>query len=121
MKTFGLIGVGLMGENLTLNIESKGYSVAVYDIDKEKVNRFINGRAKNKKISGAESLQDLVTQLERPRKIMMMIQAGSPVDQVIEGLIPFLSKGDIILTAAIPILSIQSEGQSILKKKVFTL
>jgi 6-phosphogluconate dehydrogenase len=97
MKTIGLIGVGVMGENLTLNMESKGFSVAVYDIDKEKVNKFVNGRGSNRRISGAESLKDLVDQLEKPRKIMMMVHAGSAVDNVIEGLIPYLDKGDIII------------------------
>jgi 6-phosphogluconate dehydrogenase len=97
MKAIGLIGVGVMGENLALNMESKGFPVAVYDINTQKVNAFVNGRAKGKKISSASDLKDLVDQLETPRKIMMMIQAGSPVDQVIESLIPLLSKGDILI------------------------
>jgi 6-phosphogluconate dehydrogenase len=93
----GLIGIGVMGENLTLNIENKGFSVTVYDISKEKVEKFIAGRARGKKIQGADSLQEFVQFLTRPRRIMMMVQAGKAVDDVIESLLPFLDKGDIVI------------------------
>ena len=93
----GLIGIGVMGENLTLNIENKGFSVTVYDISKEKVEKFIAGRALGKKIQGADSLQEFVQFLTRPRRIMMMVQAGKAVDDVIESLLPFLDKGDIVI------------------------
>jgi 6-phosphogluconate dehydrogenase len=93
----GLIGIGVMGENLTLNIENKGFSVTVYDISKEKVEKFIAGRACGKKIQGADSLQEFVQFLTRPRRIMMMVQAGKAVDDVIESLLPFLDKGDIVI------------------------
>ncbi|MGE5804314.1 MAG: decarboxylating NADP(+)-dependent phosphogluconate dehydrogenase [Ignavibacteria bacterium] len=96
-SNIGLIGVGLMGENLSLNMESKGFSVAVYDIDKEKVKKFVNGRAKGKKITGTYSLEELTASLELPRKIMMMVPAGKIVDETIELLIPHLSKGDILI------------------------
>jgi 6-phosphogluconate dehydrogenase len=93
----GLIGIGVMGENLSLNMESKGFTVAVFDIDKAKVDNFVNGRAKGKKIIGTHSVKELVDALEKPRKVMMMVQAGKTVDSVIEELIPLLDKGDIII------------------------
>jgi 6-phosphogluconate dehydrogenase len=97
MKAIGLIGIGVMGENLALNMESKGFPVAVYDIDKDKVKRFLTGRAESRKISGADSLEELVEQLEKPAKIMIMIHAGPAIDNIIEALIPYLDKGDIII------------------------
>jgi len=93
----GLIGIGVMGENLVLNMESKGFSVSVFDIAREKVERFVLGRAKGKNIFQCLSLQELVLSLESPRKIMMMVPAGEPVDEIIEKLIPFLEKGDIVI------------------------
>lgn len=92
-----LIGIGVMGENLALNIDSKNYSVVVYDIDSAKVEKFINGRAKGKKIYSASSFADVVSKLESPRKIFMMVPAGKPVDDVINEFIPLLSKGDILI------------------------
>ncbi|NCQ19230.1 MAG: NADP-dependent phosphogluconate dehydrogenase, partial [Ignavibacteria bacterium] len=77
----GLIGIGVMGENLVLNMESKGFSVSVFDIAREKVERFVLGRAKGKNIFQCLSLQELVISLESPRKIMMMVPAGKPVDE----------------------------------------
>jgi len=96
-SNIGLIGVGLMGENLSLNMESKGFSVSVYDIDKEKVKKFVNGRGSGKKITGTYSLEELTASLELPRKIMMMVPAGKIVDETIELLLPHLSKGDILI------------------------
>lgn len=96
-SNIGLIGIGLMGENLTLNIESKGFSVSVFDISKEKVERFVSGRGSGKKITGCHSIEELIKSLERPRKIMLMVQAGKVVDEVIESLIPHMDKGDIII------------------------
>ncbi len=96
-SNIGLIGIGLMGENLTLNIESKGFSVSVFDISKEKVEKFISGRGSGKKITGCHSIEELIKSLERPRKIMLMVQAGKVVDEVIESLIPHMDKGDIII------------------------
>lgn len=93
----GLIGVGVMGENLVLNMESKGFSVAVFDISKEKVEKFVTGRGKGKNIQGCYSVQELIESLAPPRKIMLMVPAGKPVDEIIEILIPFLEKGDIII------------------------
>lgn len=93
----GLVGLAVMGENLVLNMESKGFSVAVYNRTTEKVTRFIEGRAKGKNISGAYTLAELVDQLKKPRKVMMMVKAGSAVDTIIDHLIPLLNKGDIII------------------------
>ncbi len=93
----GLVGLAVMGENLVLNMESKGFSVAVYNRTIEKVNKFIDGRAAGKNISGAFTLAELVDQLKKPRKVMMMIKAGSAVDTIIDHLIPLLDKGDIII------------------------
>ncbi|MGE5351917.1 MAG: decarboxylating NADP(+)-dependent phosphogluconate dehydrogenase [Acidobacteriota bacterium] len=96
-SNIGLVGIGVMGENLALNMESKGSSVTVYDISKEKIDNFTSGRAKGKNILGACSLEELAASLEKPRKIMMMVQAGKTVDDVIESLIPFLDEGDILI------------------------
>lgn len=93
----GMIGLAVMGENLVLNIESKGFSVAAFDIDSQRMNQFKANRAQGKNIVFAESLADLVAKLETPRKVMMMIRAGNPVDQVISSLIPLLAPGDIII------------------------
>lgn len=94
---FGMIGLAVMGENLTMNIESRGFSVGVFDIDLARVKNFEETKAKNKNIITNYSLKDFVENLEKPRKIMMMIRAGSPVDQVIEQLLPLVEEGDIII------------------------
>lgn len=93
----GLIGLAVMGENLVLNMESKGYQVSVYNRSTEKVDNFVNARGKDKNIVGTYSLEELVTSLERPRKVMMMIKAGPAVDATIEALLPHLEQGDIII------------------------
>lgn len=93
----GLIGLAVMGENLVMNMESKGFTVAVYNRTSEKVTRFINSRAKGKNIIGTYSIEELVDNLEKPRKVMLMVKAGQPVDDFIELLIPHLEKGDIII------------------------
>ena len=93
----GLIGLAVMGENLVINIESKGFTVAVYNRTTEKVTNFIKARAKGKNIIGALSIQELVDSLKSPRKIMIMVKAGKPVDDLIELLLPYLSPGDIII------------------------
>jgi len=93
----GLIGLAVMGENLALNIESKGFTVAVYNRSPDKVHNFVEGRGKGKKIVGATSLPELINSLKAPRKIMLMVKAGKPVDEFIEMLIPLLAPGDIII------------------------
>jgi len=93
----GLIGLAVMGENLVLNMESKGFSVAVYNRTVEKVTRFVEGRALGKNIGGAYSLGELVEKLRKPRKVMMMVKAGNAVDTIIDHLMPLLDEGDIII------------------------
>ncbi|MGQ9620375.1 MAG: decarboxylating NADP(+)-dependent phosphogluconate dehydrogenase, partial [Bacteroidales bacterium] len=87
----------VMGENLVLNMESKGFRVTVYNRTLQKVDDFINGRAKGKNIFGAHSIQELVVSLKKPRKVMIMVKAGSAVDDMIEQVLPYLEKGDIII------------------------
>ncbi len=93
----GLIGLAVMGENLVLNMESKGFSVAVFNRTIEKVDAFVNGRAKGKNIAGYHSLQEFVAALNRPRKVIMLVKAGEAVDDFINQLIPLLEPGDIII------------------------
>lgn len=93
----GLIGLAVMGENLVMNMESKGFTVSVYNRTAERITRFVEGRAKGRNVCGAYSLEELISQLERPRKIMLMVKAGKAVDEMIEMLIPLLEKGDIII------------------------
>ena len=93
----GLIGLAVMGENLVMNMESKGFTVAVFNYITSVVTSFMEGRAKRHNIIGTYSFEELVAQLERPRKVMLMIKAGDPVDSVIEQLIPLLEPGDIII------------------------
>lgn len=93
----GLIGLAVMGENLVMNMESKGFTVAVFNRHTDKVDHFVEGRAKRKNIIGCRSLEELVSNLDRPRKVFMMIKAGQPVDEMIDQLLPLLDKGDIII------------------------
>ncbi len=93
----GLIGLAVMGENLVMNMESKGFTVAVFNRHTDKVDKFIEGRAKGKNIIGCHSLEELVSNLESPRKVFMMVKAGQAVDELIEQLIPLLSPGDILI------------------------
>jgi len=94
----GLIGLAVMGENLVLNMESKGFTVAVFNRTVSKVDDFVvSGRGRGKKIIGCHSLQELTGALKSPRKVMLMVKAGQAVDEGIEQLIPLLSPGDIII------------------------
>ncbi len=93
----GLVGLAVMGENLALNIESRGFRIAVFNRTAHVVDDLINGRAKNKKFVGCHSLEDLVGALATPRKVMLMIKAGPAVDTLIEQLLPLLSPGDVII------------------------
>ncbi len=93
----GLIGLAVMGENLILNMESKGFTVSCFNRTTQKVDDFVNGRAKGKNIVGCQSLEELVKSLERPRKIMMLVKAGGAVDALIDQLIPLLEPGDILI------------------------
>ena len=93
----GLIGLAVMGENLVMNMESKGFTVAVYNRTTSKVDKFVEGRAKGKNIIGTHSLEELVDNLAKPRKVMMMVKAGAAVDSMIDTLLPLLDDGDIII------------------------
>jgi 6-phosphogluconate dehydrogenase len=94
---FGLIGLAVMGENLALNVESRGYKVAVYNRTTEKVDDLIAGRAAGKNFVGCHSVEELVKNLKRPRFVMMLVKAGPAVDAIIEQLLPHLEPGDIIV------------------------
>jgi len=94
---FGLIGLAVMGENLVLNIERNGFTVAVYNRTGERTQAFAAGAGKGKNIKARYSLRDLVDALEKPRKVMLMVQAGDPVDQVIGQVAPLLEPGDLII------------------------
>ena len=93
---FGLVGLAVMGENLILNIESRGYTVAVFNRTTSKVTDFVNGRAKGKKIIGCMSFKELAASLQKPKKIILMVKAGQPVDDMVAGIKPYLEPGDII-------------------------
>jgi len=93
----GLIGLAVMGENLALNIESKGFPISVYNRTAAKLDAFMNGRAKGKKFHGSHSLPEFVASLKRPRKIILLVKAGAAVDELIDQLLPLLEPGDIII------------------------
>ena len=97
LADIGLVGLAVMGENLVLNMESKGFTVAVYNRTTKKVDDFINGRGKDKNIIGTHSIEELVKNLKRPRKVMLMVKAGQPVDDFIDLVISYLEPGDIII------------------------
>src|SRR6266487_2928185 len=93
----GLIGLAVMGENLALNMESKGFSVAVFNRTTEVTEKFASGRGKGKNIQPTRTMEEFVGALKRPRKAMIMVKAGAPVDAVIGQLAPLLEKGDVII------------------------
>ena len=97
LSDFGLIGLAVMGENLALNIESRGARISVYNRTTSVVDELIQGRAAGKKFVGCHSLEELVNSIARPRKIMLMVKAGPAVDDLIEKLIPLLSPGDVLI------------------------
>lgn len=93
----GLIGLGVMGENLILNIESKGFAAACFNRTVSKVDDFLAGRARGKNIIGCHSAEELVQSIKKPRKVMLMVKAGAAVDVLIEQILPLLDDGDIII------------------------
>ncbi|MBR1927836.1 MAG: decarboxylating NADP(+)-dependent phosphogluconate dehydrogenase, partial [Bacteroidales bacterium] len=97
VSDIGLVGLAVMGENLALNMESKGFKVSVYNRTVEKVDRFMEGRGKGLNFYGAHSLEDFIASLRSPRKVFLMVKAGKPVDEFIDRLIPLLDPGDIII------------------------
>ena len=93
----GVVGLAVMGQNLALNIESRGYTVAVYNRTAERTRALIEGPGKGKRLIAADTVEEIVKSLSRPRKILVMVQAGKPVDEVIAQITPLLSRGDIIM------------------------
>lgn len=96
-QQFGLIGLGVMGQNLVLNVERNGFSVAVYNRTPETTKEYIAGKAVGKKIQPTFSIEEFVGSLEKPRRIMLLVKAGAPVDATIAQLVPHLDKGDLII------------------------
>ncbi|MCC5797137.1 MAG: decarboxylating NADP(+)-dependent phosphogluconate dehydrogenase [Methylophaga sp.] len=97
MADIGLIGLAVMGQNLVLNMNDKGFSVAVYNRTTSKVDAFLDGPAKDTRIMGFHDLKRFVAALKVPRRVMLMVKAGPVVDQIINELVPYLEKGDIII------------------------
>ncbi|MGO9245762.1 MAG: decarboxylating NADP(+)-dependent phosphogluconate dehydrogenase [Verrucomicrobiia bacterium] len=93
----GLIGLAVMGENIALNIESKGFPISVFNRTTSKVDDFINGRGQGKKFFGAHTVEEFVSSLKKPRKILILVKAGNAVDELIEHLLPLLEKGDVLI------------------------
>src|SRR5438552_5706422 len=96
-QAFGVIGLEVMGRNIALNIERNGFPIAVYNRTYAKTENFLNTVAKGKQAKGSEKIEDFVQSLERPRRILIMVKAGGPVDAVIAELRPLLQDGDIII------------------------
>ena len=113
----GLIGLAVMGENLVLNMESKGFSVSVYNRTSAVTEKFAGSRAKGKNIIPTKTLEEFVGSLARPRKAMIMVKAGAPVDAVIEQLIPLLEHGDIIIDGGNSLWTDTQRREKYLKEK----
>lgn len=96
---YGMVGLGVMGRNLLYNIADNGFSIAGFDLDKEKVKELEEGATSEMKVKGTGTLEDFVSALETPRKIILMVPAGKPVDAVLESITPLLSSGDIVIDA----------------------
>ena len=92
-----LIGLAVMGQNLILNMNDHGFTVVAYNRTTEKVDQFLANEAKGTKVLGAHSIAEMVSKLKKPRRVMMLVKAGKPVDEFIEQLIPHLEAGDIII------------------------
>lgn len=90
LQSFGVIGLAVMGENIALNVERNGFPIAVYNRSREKTDAFMSNRAGGRNVKAAFTLEEFVASLERPRKILVMVQAGKPVDAVIQQLKPLL-------------------------------
>ena len=120
----GLIGLAVMGENLALNMESKGWYVSVYNrtvpgVEEGVVDRFMNSRAKGKNIEGFTDIKAFVDSIATPRKIMMMVRAGSPVDELMEQLFPLLRPEIFLSTVVTPIMKIPTGVSNWPNRKVF--
>ena len=119
MSHFGLIGLGVMGENLVLNAERNGFSSVVFNRTYSKTEAFLNGRAFGKNISGAKDLQSFVNKLERPRRILMMVKAGSATDAVIDQVSPYLEEGDLLIDGGNSLFSDTERRVAQLESKSF--
>ncbi|MGH9623806.1 MAG: NAD(P)-binding domain-containing protein, partial [Bryobacteraceae bacterium] len=93
----GLIGLAVMGQNLVLNMNDHGYRVRVFNRTVSKVDDFLAHEAKGTNVTGAHSIEELVQALKRPRRVMLMVKAGDTVDKMIEQIVPYLEKGDIVI------------------------
>jgi 6-phosphogluconate dehydrogenase len=113
----GLIGLAVMGQNLVMNMNDNGYTVAVFNRTVSVVDEFLEGPAKGSKVIGTHSVEELVKSLKRPRRIMLMIKAGAPVDQCINELLPFLEKGDLIIDGGNSLFSDTDRRTQFLKDK----
>ncbi len=96
-QQFGLIGLAVMGQNLVLNVENKGFSVAVYNRTADKTRQFAETKAAGKNIKPCYTIQEFAASLDRPRKVMLMVKAGKPVDDMLEQILPHLEPGDIVI------------------------
>jgi 6-phosphogluconate dehydrogenase len=114
----GLIGLAVMGENLVLNMESHGYQVAVFNRTTSKVDAFMDARAKGKNIVGCHSVEALVANLERPRKLFLLVKAGAPVYEIIVSVIRFLEPGYVIIVGGISHSPIPYDVRPTLKARV---
>ncbi len=92
-----LIGLAVMGQNLILNMNDHGYTIVAFNRTVSKVDDFLANQAKGTKVLGAHSIQEMVSMLKRPRRVMLLVKAGKPVDDFIQELLPVLEKGDIII------------------------
>jgi 6-phosphogluconate dehydrogenase len=97
LQSFGVIGLAVMGENIALNVERNGFPIAVYNRSREKTDNFMTTRAQGKNVVPAYTIEEFCAALERPRKILIMVKAGAPIDAVIQELKPFLQAGDVII------------------------
>src|SRR5688572_15328866 len=97
LADIGLIGLAVMGENFALNMESKGFRVAVYNRSVARVDELMQGRGKGKRFIPAHTIEEFVAALSRPRKIVMLVKAGKPVDELIDRLLPLLEPGNIMI------------------------
>jgi 6-phosphogluconate dehydrogenase len=119
-QQFGVIGLAVMGENLALNVERNGFPVAVYNRSREKTDEFMATRAKGKNFVAAYTLEDFVASLERPRKILIMVKAGAPVDAVIDQLKPLLDEGDILIDGGNSLFTDTQRRAAALESEKFT-
>ena len=98
-STFGVIGLGTMGQNLALNVADHGFPVAVWNLESDWTDKFVAANP-DKAVRGTKSLQELVEAIDRPRRILIMITAGVPVDQTLEKLVPLLHPGDVVIVGS---------------------